>query len=235
MTAIGTARSNGDLIDVAHTNVLGLAFQGLGITDDNGGDPILARAMPFPLPVLLGDANVQSKAVDGSSYTVPGGLVFVVTVLDILTNNITVTPSGGSAITIATGGAQQNTAKVHIPLAAGDEIACGASCRAAGYLVTAKSDAVPFLDDVTNAAPYTVPANKLALVTHVGMGGSAGAMSGQVFVLNGVNAFETRGPVGDNSVAADFNDCRHHLLAKAGETLAAGGATAIIVAGYLLS
>lgn len=234
MTAIGTGYASGDRIEAAYVNRLGLALAGIGITDDNTGNPIVARSFANPLAIPFGDANVQSKAVDGASYTVPAGLVFVVTVLDILTNNIVVTPSGGGAITIATGGAQQNTAKVHIPLGAGDEIACGASTRAAGYLVTAQADAVPFLDDVTNAAPYTVPANKLALITHVGMGASATAVNGQVFVLNGVNAFETRGPVGDNGSASDFNDCRHQLLAKAGETLAAGGATAIIVAGYLL-
>ena len=44
MTAISTTRSNGDTIDVSHVNSLAKALKGIGLTDDNAGAAMLARA-----------------------------------------------------------------------------------------------------------------------------------------------------------------------------------------------
>ena len=235
MTAISTTRSNGDTIDVSHVNSLAKALKGIGLTDDNAGAAMLARAMPFALPALLGDANVQAKAVDGSSYTVPAGQVFIVTRLQVLTNNISITPSGGGSITIGTGSTARMLSKVHIPLGPGDQITCGASCRASGYLVSSKSDCTPKIVSVTNAAPYTVPASSLLLITHVGSGATHSSGSGPVFTINGVSAFEARGPGGDGTNGSDTVNFTQEILGKASDAFASASATAIVLAGYLFA
>lgn len=234
MTAISTSRANGDTIDVSHVNGLAKALKGIGITDDNAGAAITARAIPFALPALLGDANVQAKAVDGTTYTVPAGQVFVITRLQVQTNNVSITPSGGGSVSVATG-STKTISKVHIPLGPGDQITLGANCRASGFLVSSKSDCTPKLVSVTNAAPYTVPASSLLLLTYAGVVAATAVGSGVNLTLNGVNAFETRGPAGDGAAVRDSDDYAQAILCKAGDAIASATATAIVIAGYLFA
>ena len=182
MTTIPTTLATGDTLTAAHVDSFGLALKALGITDDNAGDPILARSLGLPVAANGFDTALRGFAVAASStYTVPASTWAVITWLDNGgTSAVTVTPSGGSALTVTP--TAQGAGRAGLVLGAGDQLTLGANAGAHGFEMAAPADLTRVLETVTNAVTKTIGAGTVFVLTHASaatatrltIGGTAG-------------------------------------------------------------
>lgn len=232
MTAIVSNRAADDLISENDHNTLALALKALGITDDNDGDPMTARAFGLPISLRGGDANLAARAVGpSSSYTVPAGALFVVTQYQHAAGvSDTVTPSGGAAITLssyATAGARS----LLLVLGAGDQISLGAGSACLGQLLTAPADVTRVLQTITNVSTYSVAAGKVLHLTHASpVSAVAGATT--KLTVDGVT-----GPflpnAGESNTASFASPLR--LALKAAQVLASSTADTWLISGVVVN
>jgi len=174
MATIQTALTNANTRSAAHLNALANAWKGLGHADDNAGRAVLLPALG-PFPVRLGGVNEEAKAIGASTtYTVPAATWFVVSLLSVSAGgDITVTPSGGAAF-IVLDYRDVGTIEAfapHLILGPGDALTTPTGAAVVGTLLDAPSGMTRLLQLVDNAAPYTVPAGRRALLTAAVAGG----------------------------------------------------------------
>ena len=206
----------------------GRALQGLGITDDNGGDPISARSFALMLALTGSDATLASKVVtSGASYTVPASTLYVVNHYEHAAGvTDTVTPNGASAINLSTHATGAGSRPIFLILGPSDAIAMGAASYASGFLLALPSDVSRVLKSVTNASTHSVTAGKWLWLTHIS---AASAVGNERYVLNGV--------VGPNvpNAGLPITSIGYFMpppqILKAGETVASNSANLLLISG----
>src|SRR5947209_18624268 len=103
MAVIPRTYNNGDVLTAPGMNAPGNAFNGMQITDDNGGFPILGNSFIPGLSLPLGASAEQAQGFAGAgTFTVPAGKWFYITNF-VHAASVTdcITPSRWSGATIA--------------------------------------------------------------------------------------------------------------------------------------
>ena len=232
-TTIPSTYAQGDTPTREQWNAPGKALNGLGLPNDNDGDPILPLSLDLGVPVLLGAVNAQTKVVGGgTSYTVPAGKLYIVRSFSHISGGAdTVTPSGGAAINLSTIGAS-GFGPVRLYLGAGDAIAMAASSYCCGILMdlpSTPSTPARILQIVDNATAYSVPASKQLLLMHAT---ATGTNVNDLLTIDGATAAPLVNP--GNVQTATLNVFEPLILA-AGQTVAGANPTDILISGLLWS
>ena len=174
MTAILNNLNDGEPESVAQWAAPRNGLKAIGVTDDNGGAPVLPRVLPYPFLIRASDPLFAPAQITGT-VIVPAGRMLVITQY-IRGNGIggypRITPAGMTydlpsrgTLVIPTAGPNTRTPlAVNWPFGPGDTFAVGYGDQANGFWVSLDPTVTPICKGITQS-PTTNPVYSITTLT----------------------------------------------------------------------